>query len=411
MQHSPQILEEAIVATSAAPAAGRGPLAPFVAFQLLTTGTFTSSIWVLWLLHRGYTLAEIGVAEAGYHIAKIALEVPTGAFADAIGRKWSLVVSTVAVVVAAALMYWSPVFPVVVLALFIDGASGSFRYGADQAYLFDALQDAGRSHRFARILANVLAASYGVAALVGWVGAWLSEWSYAIPFGLNIAAAVAAGALALALPEPPRGRGRRSVAGVFRTLAAGVRYVRRHPLLLRLVVFSACFFTASTLGNIYLQSVLARHGLANGTIGLALGVAGVVSAAATWAGGFLPAWWRGWAAFGLLALALAGGTVLQGLAWLPLVFVGLAVREIAIGIYEPLYATWTNVHAATETRATVLSLAEFGFSATMVWAFPLTGLLADRAGWLAAYGAVAVALALVTLAVLLAGRARSPAAA
>lgn len=404
MQHSPEILEEAIAATAVAAPAARVRLVPFVAFKLLTTGTFTSSIWVLWLLHRGYSLAAIGVAEACYHLAKVALEVPTGAFADTIGRKWSLVVSTVAVVVAASLTYWSPVFPVVMLALLIDGASGSFRVGADQAYLFDALKDAGRAHRFVRILANVLAASYCVAALISWVGAWLSEWSYAIPFGLSIAASVVAGGIALTLPEPPRAIAHRSARGILRTMRAGVRTVRERPVLLRLVVFAAFFFAAQTIGGIYLQSVLKGHGFANGAIGLTLGIAGVASAGATWLGGRLPAWWRAWPPFTLLAAGMALGTVMQGLAWVPLVLLGLALRELTIGIFEPLFSTWANEESPSETRATVLSLSEFGFSVTMVWAFPLVGLLADRAGWGIAYGAVAATLTLVTAVVLLAER-------
>jgi MFS family permease len=406
VQHSPEGIEEAIAATAIVAPATRVPLAPFVIFQLLTTGTFTSSIWVLWLLHRGYSLAEIGIAEACYHAAKVALEVPTGAFADTIGRKWSLVISTVAVVVAAVLTWWSPVFVLVMLALFIDGSSGSFRYGADQAYLFDALKGAGRSQGFIRILANVLAASYAVAALVSWAGAWLSEWSYAWPFALNIVAAVAAGAIALTLPEPPRAREHRSVRSVFRTMRAGVQAVRERPLLLRLVIFAAFFFTANTLGNIYLQSVLKGHGFANGAIGLTLGVSGIASAAATWLGGRLPVWWRSWAPFTLLAAVVAVGLVLQGLAWVPLVLLGLALRELSIGVFEPLFSTWTNDVAPSETRATVLSLAEFGFSVTMIWSFPLTGLLADRAGWGVAYGAVAAVLALVVGLVVLPGRVR-----
>ena len=93
MQHSPEVIEEAIAATAVVAPAARGRLIPFIAFQLLTIGSFTGSIWVLWLLHRGYSLGQIGIAEACYHIAKVALEVPTGAFADTIGRKWSLVIS------------------------------------------------------------------------------------------------------------------------------------------------------------------------------------------------------------------------------------------------------------------------------------------------------------------------------
>lgn len=404
MQHSPEIIEEAIAATAVATPVARWRLLPFIAFQLLTAGTFTSSIWVLWLLHRGYSLGQIGIAEACYHIAKVALAVPTGAFADTIGRKWSLVVSAIAVTVATSLTWWSPLFPVVMVALLIDGASGSFRSGADQAYLFDALKDEGRSHGFVRILANVLAASYFIAALMSWAGAWLSEWSYAWPFSLNIAAAIITGILAALLPEPARVVERRTLGGVVRTMRTGIHTVRERPVLLRLILFASFFFTANTLGNIYLQSVLKGHGFANGTIGLTLGISGIVSAAATWLAGRLPKGWRAWTPFTLLAATTAVGTVFQGLALVPLVLVGLGMREVAIGIFEPLFSTWTNDEAPSETRATVLSLSEFGFSMTMVWSFPLTGLLADRAGWGVAYGAVAAVLMVLIGAVLLMGR-------
>jgi MFS family permease len=404
VQHSPETVEEAIAATGVATPVARWRLVPFIAFQLLTTGTFTSSIWVIWLLHRGYSLGQIGIAEACYHIAKVALEVPTGAFADTIGRKWSLVVSAIAVSIATLLTWWSPVFPLVMLALLVDGASGSFRYGADQAYLFDALKDEGRSQGFVRILANVLAASYFAAALISWAGAWLSEWSYAWPFSLNIAAAIITGILAALLPEPPRNVEHRTVRALLGTIGVGIRTVREHSLLLRLVLFAAFYFAANTLGNLYLQAVLNGHGFANGAIGLTLGISGVVSAAATWLGGRLPAWWRGWAPFSLIAATAAAGLIFQGTPWVPLVIVGLAMREVAIGIFEPLFSTWTNEHAPSETRATVLSLSEFGFSVTMVWSFPLTGLLADRAGWGVAYGAVAAGLAVVVVVILVMGR-------
>jgi len=108
--------------------------------------------------------------------------------------------------------------------------------------------------------------------------------------------------------------------------------------------------------------------------------------------------------FTLLALSAAVGLVFQGTPWVPLVIVGLGIREIAIGIFEPLFSSWTNDEAPSETRATVLSLSEFGFSVTMVWSFPLTGLLADRAGWGVAYGAVAAVLAVIVGVILLLGR-------
>jgi hypothetical protein len=62
VQHSPEVIEEAIAATAVAAPVARWRLVPFIAFQLLSVGSFTSTIWVLWLLHRGYSLGQIGIA-------------------------------------------------------------------------------------------------------------------------------------------------------------------------------------------------------------------------------------------------------------------------------------------------------------------------------------------------------------
>lgn len=401
MQHIPDSVEEAIAATAAP--VSRWRLVPFVGYQLVTQADFTSIIWILWLGHRGYSLAEIGLGESCYHLGRLLLNVPTGAFADAFGRKWSLVVASLLLLVSTSLLWWSPVLPLMALALFVDGAAATFRVGADQAYLFDALNQEGRQDRFARLFGGILAVSWLMAAGMGWIGAWLSDWSYAWPFGLTLGQGVVSLILALFLPEAPRERAHRNVRGMARIITAGARTVRERPTLLRLVVFASALWTASTLGGLYMQSVLKGRGFANGKIGLIIGVATILSAGATWLGGRLPARWRSWGPFTLLAALLGVGIVLQGTAAVVAVLVGLAVREVVIGLFEPLIATWTNAETSAEVRATVLSLQEAGFSVTMIWAFPLTGFLADRGGWGLAYGCVTAALGVVILGVLLFG--------
>lgn len=66
----------------------------FIAYHLFSSTGFTSAIWILYLQHRGYSLTEIGIGEAAFHLAPVLLEVPSGSFADMIGRRWSLVVSS-----------------------------------------------------------------------------------------------------------------------------------------------------------------------------------------------------------------------------------------------------------------------------------------------------------------------------
>jgi len=399
VQHHTEQVEVASV-VAATPAVGRGQLVPFVGYQLLTFGQFTANIWILWLTYRGLSLAEIGLAESCYHLGRLVLTVPTGAFADAFGRKWSLVAGAALAAVATGLLWWSPGFWVICLALALDGGAGAFKLGADQAYLFDTLKRESRDNTFARVFAAVLAASYVAAALAGWLGAWLSDRSFAWPFALALGAALLATVLAAFLPEPPAASEGRTVRGLFRLVADGTRIARARPNLLRLIVFSSAFWTAFTLGNLYMQSSLKAFGFPNGNIGFALGVAGMLGAGAIWIGGRVPGRWRSWAVFAGLSAAVAIGTAAQGAALVPFVLAGLAGRECVAGLMEPLLATRLNDETPSEVRATVLSFTEMGFSLLMMPLFPLIGWLADRGGWGLGYGAIAAGLVAATLLVL-----------
>jgi len=407
MNHTPETIEEA--AGIAALPASRWRFVPFVGFQLLSFGQFTSSIWILWLAHRGYSLGEIGLAESCYHLGRVVLTVPTGAFADTFGRKWSLVASSFVLAAGVALEWWSPVLPVVAFALFLDGGSAAFRLGADQAYLFDTLSAESKGNRFTRMLSSVLAASYLVAALTAWLGAWLSDFTYTWPFALTLGAAAIAAVLAALLPEPPpAATTERTARGVLQIMTDGVQAVRVRPVLVRLIVFSSAFFVANTLGSIYMQSVLKGRGFGNGSIGFVIGIAGIASALATFGAGHLPRWWQSWTAFTLLAAVTGVAVAAQGTPLIALILLGMTARELSVGIFEPLIANRLNEETPTAVRATVLSLSEMGFSLGMIPLFPLVGWLSDRNGWGVAFGVVAVGLAAVIVSVRLSDRRPAP---
>ena len=49
--------------------------------------------WVALLAARGFSLAEIGLAEGVFHLVSFLFEVPSGIIADVFGRKKSMVAS------------------------------------------------------------------------------------------------------------------------------------------------------------------------------------------------------------------------------------------------------------------------------------------------------------------------------
>lgn len=62
------------------------------------------AVWVIFLLERGFTLAQAGIAEGVFHITSMIFEVPSGMAADLFGRKRTLIMSGVVGICGAVLM-------------------------------------------------------------------------------------------------------------------------------------------------------------------------------------------------------------------------------------------------------------------------------------------------------------------
>lgn len=361
---------------------------------------FLSGVWVIYLQHRGYSLAEIGIAEAGFHLAPVLLELPSGAFADLVGRRWALATSAALSATGTILLWNADTLAVVVLALFIEGASFSFRSGANQAYLYDALPAEHRSG-FGKLFGRLLFAGYLIGGVATWVGAVLSERSYAIPLALSISVALSGIWLALGLPEPQR----TSADGVIRTPRGHIAEIRSvlraRPAVAAMLLIAAGYWTTLTISGIYAQAAFADRGLDNGTIGLIMGTTAAAIAAGTFAGGQLRhgegRFTRRWVT---LTLVTGIGTALVGVEWTPLAVGAFFVADFVSGIIETQLAAWYNDQLPAAQRATILSIESWLFSCFMIVLFPLGGLLAERAGWAGLYatcGALGGATALAGL--------------
>ena len=375
----------------------------FYAYRLLSEAQFSSAIWILFLRSRGFSLTEIGLAESAFHLAPVLLEIPSGSFADLAGRRWSLFAGALLVGLSAALMYGAGgALPLVMLAMFLHGASFSFRSGADQAYLYDALGSA--RHRFAGILGKLLGASYIVAAATAWLGAALSERSYAWPYGLTVAVAIGGAWLAARLVEPPRERrdaSARQSAGQHAREAWGL--LRVNHAVAAMLVFSGPFWAASTIAYLYFQAAFEDRGLSNSAIGLILAIVTIVNAVGATIAGRLER--HGHFARQVVMLTTLAGAGIIGVASGNFVMAvgAYLTANLASGIIEPIMFAWFNRQLPSEQRATLLSVESWMFSATMIVAFPAAGWLAERWGWGMLYvlaGGVKIVLALAIVGVL-----------
>lgn len=405
VRHVPAESAATLAAAKAAPPGT--DLRRFYVFQVVNDFSFTAGIWIIFLQARGFSLAEIGLAESAFHLAPVTLEIPSGSIADVFGRKWSMTIGALLIAASTALMFVADSLWLLLPAMYLNGAAYAFRSGAQQAFLFDSMGGEPTGNRFTALLGKLNAVAYVAIAATTALGATLAERDYAVPFGLAVGAGLAAAWLAAGLKEPVRpDEERRGMGG---TIVEALRIVRRDGQLSALIVFAAALWTVSALVHLYAQAVLTERGLAPSQIGIILSVTLFSTAIGSWLAGRLSRLYpfRFWtvAATG----AIAGSGLLLGGAALPLAVAGLIVAELFAGAFEPMIAQRVNTAITSAQRATVLSVEGFLYSVTMIWAFPLFGWTAERYGWLPAYGVAGGIVAALLGVFLLLGGGRSAA--
>src|SRR5712692_3672087 len=106
-------------------------------------GAFLFGIYPLFLRSRGLNQLEINSVLATYFAVTFLTDVPTGAFADALGRRKSFLLGCVTRAAAFLLYFFAHQYFVFLIAEVIDGVGTTFCNGAIDAWGVDALDAAG----------------------------------------------------------------------------------------------------------------------------------------------------------------------------------------------------------------------------------------------------------------------------
>ena len=143
------------------------------------------SVWVLLLALRGFSLVEIGFAEAVFHIVSFCCELPSGLIADVLGRKRTLAASQVTSLCSAVLMAVSGDMSGVCLSLAFSALGWNLLSGTREAVTYESMLQAGEGEmylkfsslqngmfRFSNGGAMLLA---GATVLLGWRKAYLLD--------------------------------------------------------------------------------------------------------------------------------------------------------------------------------------------------------------------------------------------
>lgn len=162
-------------------------------------------ISVLLPLSKGVSLAQVGIIESAVLIAILIFELPSGYFADKVGRKNSLTYSSLFFFVSFVGYALGNNFWVYLISAFIKGIALTLLSGAEEAYIFDWLKDKDKQDIYKQKYSKVgifdeVATIFGLigSSIVIYLGTMELVFAFAAVFMLITALLLWYGFLALA---------------------------------------------------------------------------------------------------------------------------------------------------------------------------------------------------------------------
>ncbi len=376
---------------------------------------FTSAIWVIYLAAHGYSPLMIGLMEMTFHVAKFFAEVPTGIFADLLGRRKSLILYCLIAAIETC-TFLMPTTPILFIGFALSGISYAFLGGSHDAVLWTLTGhgapggEQGHAVRYSRFFSLGLMLGIVCEIIGTTLGGYFGGVMQTLPFICRAFTCLLAIIPLLLLPDAatePERVVRSERPHPLTHLFAGLMIVWRSPRLLGLILISGLSESCST--TIYYFVQLQLH-----TLGFTLAIVGLIMAASSVS------------QFAFTALApyliqrvpvrlLVAACVLAQLIGLLLMstpgvigsVIGfLLFLQAASAILYPTISTRINESCPEAQRATILSFETGLFSLTMIVLFPLFGLGLTSLPYSIVYGLTALVLVIGSLTSYLLVRAR-----
>ena len=313
-------------------------------------------VFVLFYEENGLDLQDVFIVQAFYSVCVILFEVPSGYFADRLGRKRSILIGACFAAAGFTTYAFSYSLGEFLFVQFLLAIGASFVSGSDTALLYDTLIQLERSREYQRIAGRLASISNFSEGIAGILGGFLAIISLRTPLYVQACLALLVIPIIATLKEPDRQTGNHS-DNSFRAIGRIVHYaLHGHAEVKWLILYSSLIGT-STLTIVwfvqpYLQAVdlpLAWFGISWAVLQFSIGIFAINAyRIETFLG-------RRISLISLILLASLGYFLLsqfQAMWALPFLFIFYLVR----GINGPVLNDYINRVVSSDIRATVMSV-------------------------------------------------------
>lgn len=336
-------------------------------------------IIVLFMEQKGLSFSEIMTLQSIFALSIVFLEVPTGAIADKLGRKLSLVLGSLALALCLSLYMAGGHFIIFALAEIAAGLGVCLKSGADSALLYDTLKEEGRESEFQGIYGRGQSRIYLTQAVGSLVSSILFVVHPYLPYGLSVIFMLISGFFAFQFIEPfCEGKTEHRSESYSRHMISSGRFVLTHRKVFAVTLFSVLAFTCLRSGFWLYQPYFQGIGLDVRLYGGCFFVFNLMAAWGSKNSHLFISWTKSKTLVAiclLIAVSFVGMGWIQGLAGV----LFIAFQQLARGLYKPVLNKYVNKQTASHQRATVLSFISLISNLAVAAALPLIGLLYEKA--------------------------------
>jgi len=349
---------------------------------------------------KGLSFTEIMILQSISAISVVIFEVPTGAIADLVGRKISILLFSILCSISLLIYIFSYSFLSFALAEITFSLGASLRSGADGALIYDSLKALNRENDFQLIEGK--ARSYSLYAQA--IGSILSSFVYAIhpylPFIISILFMLITGIITLYFVEPPfkldNANSKNNLYGYFTQIKLSWRYIVSHEKLKAIIIFSMIFFVFYRAGFWYFQPYLEAVNIPIKFFGIIFFIFNMTAAFASRKSHYIINKTKP-KTLTFMASLIIISFLLLGLIKNSIGTLAILLQQIARGIYRPVTTKYLNKHIPSNQRATILSFQSLIANIAVAITFPIMGLLKDNVSIFSTHTVLGVTMLIMIL--------------
>lgn len=347
-------------------------------YQSFRCMDITGAIWVLYLAFRGMNLAQIGLLEGIFHGTSILFEIPTGAIADLLGRKRTIILGRVSALISSIFMIRSNDFWGFAVGFVFSAISYNLSSGSEEALVYDSLKEVGKEEVYMKVSGKInfiIEVMQGVGAFIG---AFLAEKSFVLSYLVAMVLGIIALIIALGFEEPKNENLNKKI-DIKSHFKETHRAIVENKRLVFLLVFYPMVFAFSTILYFYGQQYFSDAGYSKIIIAVIFlfnsicgGIGAVLSSK-------IEKVFNGKTSY-ILSSLIAFSMIIFSMGTTEFsVFMFCAVGFFTAILY-PINSEAINSLIPSEQRATLISVQSVGFSVMMVLFFPIAGFMGDLLG-------------------------------